>query len=226
MAKQRGYKPAYFSFNVDGGRCENCQGEGEVTIEMQFMADIRLTCEVCKGKRFKKEILEVKFQDLDIAEVLDMTVDDSVEFFKSQRALAGKLKPLQDVGLGYVRLGQSSNSLSGGEAQRVKLASFLGKGNGSRGDSDHLLFIFNEPTTGLHFHDIRKLLDAINALIEQGNSVVIIEHNMEVIKTADWIIDLGPEGGEQGGHINFAGRPEEMIKLTDNYTAKYLKEKF
>ncbi len=226
LAKQRGYKPAYFSFNVDGGRCENCQGEGEVTIEMQFMADIRLTCEVCKGKRFKKEILEVKFQDLDIAEVLDLTVDDSVEFFKSQRALAGKLKPLQDVGLGYVRLGQSSNSLSGGEAQRVKLASFLGKGNGSRSDSDHILFIFDEPTTGLHFHDIRKLLDAINALIEQGNSVVVIEHNMEVIKTADWIIDLGPEGGEQGGHITFAGRPEEMIKLTDNYTAKYLKEKF
>ncbi len=226
LAKQRGYKPAYFSFNVDGGRCENCQGEGEVTIEMQFMADIRLTCEVCKGKRFKKEILEVKFQNRDIAEVLDMTVDDSVDFFKSQRALAGKLKPLQDVGLGYVRLGQSSNSLSGGEAQRVKLASFLGKGNGSRSDSDHILFIFDEPTTGLHFHDIRKLLDAINALIEQGNSVVIIEHNMEVIKTADWIIDLGPEGGEQGGHITFAGRPEEMIKLTDNYTAKYLKEKF
>ena len=226
LAKQRGYKPAYFSFNVDGGRCENCQGEGEVTIEMQFMADIRLTCEVCKGKRFKKEILEVKFQDRDIAEVLDMTVDDSVDFFKSQRALANKLKPLQDVGLGYVRLGQSSNSLSGGEAQRVKLASFLGKGNGSRSDSDHILFIFDEPTTGLHFHDIRKLLDAINALIEQGNSVVIIEHNMEVIKTADWIIDLGPEGGEQGGHITFAGRPEEMIKLTNNYTAKYLKEKF
>ena len=226
LAKQRGYKPAYFSFNVDGGRCENCQGEGEVTIEMQFMADIKLTCEVCKGKRFKKEILEVKFQDRDIAEVLDMTVDDSVDFFKSQRALAGKLKPLQDVGLGYVRLGQSSNSLSGGEAQRVKLASFLGKGNGSRSDSDHILFIFDEPTTGLHFHDIRKLLDAINALIEQGNSVVIIEHNMEVIKTADWIIDLGPEGGEQGGYITFAGRPEEMIELEGNYTARYLKEKF
>ncbi len=226
LAKQRGYKPAYFSFNVDGGRCENCQGEGEVTIEMQFMADIKLTCEVCKGKRFKKEILEVKFQDRDIAEVLDMTVDDSVDFFKSQRALAGKLKPLQDVGLGYVRLGQSSNSLSGGEAQRVKLASFLGKGNGSRSESDHILFIFDEPTTGLHFHDIRKLLDAINALIEQGNSVVIIEHNMEVIKTADWIIDLGPEGGEQGGYITFAGRPEAMIQLEDNYTTRYLKEKF
>ena len=226
LAKQRGYKPAYFSFNVDGGRCENCQGEGVVTIEMQFMADIHLTCEVCKGKRFKKEILEVKFQDKDIAEVLNMTVDDSVRFFKGQTALVNKLKPLRDVGLGYVRLGQSSNSLSGGEAQRVKLASFLGKGKGGRSSSDHILFIFDEPTTGLHFHDIRKLLDVISALIEQGNSVVIIEHNMEVIKTADWIIDLGPEGGQQGGQITFAGRPEEMITLENNYTAQYLKEKF
>ena len=226
LAKQRGYKPAYFSFNVDGGRCENCQGEGEVTIEMQFMADIHLTCEVCKGKRFKKEILEVKFQDKDIAEVLDMTVDDGVDFFKGQTSLVNKLKPLRDVGLGYVRLGQSSNSLSGGEAQRVKLASFLGKGSGSRSDSDHILFIFDEPTTGLHFHDIRKLLDAIKALIEQGNSVVIIEHNMEIIKTADWVIDLGPEGGQRGGNITFVGRPEEMITLKDNYTAQYLKEKF
>ena len=228
LAKQRGYKPAYFSFNVDGGRCENCQGEGEVTIEMQFMADIHLTCEVCKGKRFKKEILEVKFQDKDIAEVLDMTIDDSVEFFKGQKALVNKLKPLRDVGLGYIRLGQSSNSLSGGEAQRVKLASFLGKGSGNGGHtgSDHILFIFDEPTTGLHFHDIRKLLDAINALIEQGNSVVIIEHNMEIIKSADWIIDLGPEGGDQGGQITFTGRPEDMIALDDNHTAHYLKEKF
>ena len=228
LAKQRGYKPAYFSFNVDGGRCENCQGEGEVTIEMQFMADIHLTCEVCKGKRFKKEILEVKFQDKDIAEVLDMTIDDSVEFFKGQKALVNKLKPLRDVGLGYIRLGQSSNSLSGGEAQRVKLASFLGKGSGNVGHtgSDHILFIFDEPTPGLHFHDIRKLLDAINALIEQGNSVVIIEHNMEIIKSADWIIDLGPEGGDQGGQITFTGRPEEMIALDDNHTAHYLKEKF
>ena len=226
LSKQRGYKPAYFSFNVDGGRCENCQGEGEVTIEMQFMADIHLTCEVCQGKRFKKEILEVKFQDKDIAEVLDMTVDDGVDFFQGQSSLVNKLKPLRDVGLGYVRLGQSSNSLSGGEAQRVKLASFLGKGNGSRNDNDHILFIFDEPTTGLHFHDIRKLLDAINALIEQGNSVVIIEHNIEIIKTADWIIDLGPEGGHKGGNVTFAGRPEDMIGIEDNYTAYYLKEKF
>jgi excinuclease ABC subunit A len=227
LAKQRGYKPAYFSFNVDGGRCENCQGEGEVTVEMQFMADIHLTCEVCKGKRFKKEILEVIYKDKDIADVLELTVDESIEFFADQNGLINKLQPLQDVGLGYIRLGQSSNSLSGGEAQRVKLASFLGKGNSQRNtQSEHLLFIFDEPTTGLHFHDIRKLMDAINALIEQGNSVLIIEHNMEVIKCADWIIDLGPEGGEQGGGITFAGRPEDMIKLEDNYTARYLREKF
>ena len=224
LAKQRGYKPAYFSFNVDGGRCENCQGEGEVTVEMQFMADIHLTCEVCKGKRFKKEILEVTYQDKDIADVLELTVDESIEFFAGQKSLISKLQPLQNVGLGYIRLGQSSNSLSGGEAQRVKLASFLGKGNSNR--SEHLLFIFDEPTTGLHFHDIRKLMDAINALIEQGNSVVIIEHNTEVIKCADWIIDLGPEGGDEGGNLTFTGRPEEMIKLEDNHTARYLREKF
>ncbi|MEM9829296.1 MAG: excinuclease ABC subunit UvrA [Bacteroidota bacterium] len=224
LAKQRGYKPAYFSFNVDGGRCENCQGEGEVTVEMQFMADIHLTCEVCKGKRFKKEILEVTYQNKDIADVLELTVDESIEFFAGQKSLINKLQPLQDVGLGYIRLGQSSNSLSGGEAQRVKLASFLGKGNSNR--SEHLLFIFDEPTTGLHFHDIRKLMDAINALIEQGNSVVIIEHNTEVIKCADWIIDLGPEGGDEGGNLTFAGRPEEMIVLEDNHTARYLREKF
>lgn len=226
LAKQRGYKPAFFSFNVDGGRCENCQGEGEVKIEMQFMADIYLTCEACGGKRFKKEILEVKYEGKDIADVLDMTVDDSVAFFSEQNTIVNKLQPLQDVGLGYVRLGQSSSSLSGGEAQRVKLASFLGKGNTTRSQQEHILFIFDEPTTGLHFHDIRKLMDAINALIEQGNSVVIIEHNMEVIKSADWIIDLGPEGGEQGGNLIFSGTPEEMVKLEDNYTAQYLKDKF
>lgn len=225
LARQRGYKPAFFSFNVDGGRCENCQGEGQVKIEMQFMADIYLTCEVCDGKRFKKEILEVKYRDKDIADVLDMTVDDSVEFFADQTGIINKLRPLQDVGLGYVRLGQSSNSLSGGEAQRVKLASFLGKGNSSRQNGD-ILFIFDEPTTGLHFHDIRKLMDAIHALIEQGNSVLIIEHNVEVIKLADWIIDLGPEGGHEGGQITFAGKPEDMIKLENNYTAQFLKEKF
>lgn len=224
LSKQRGYKPAFFSFNVDGGRCEVCQGEGTTKIEMQFMADIYLTCESCKGKRFKQEILEVKYKEKNIADILEMTVDDAVSFFEEERSIINKLKPLQEVGLGYVRLGQSSNSLSGGEAQRVKLASYLGKGQG-HGSSSSILFIFDEPTTGLHFHDIRKLLDAINALIEQGNSVVIIEHNMEVIKTADWIIDLGPEGGEDGGNVVFTGTPEEMVKLEGNFTAQYLKEK-
>ncbi|MTI30843.1 excinuclease ABC subunit UvrA [Xanthovirga aplysinae] len=223
LAKQRGYKPAFFSFNVDGGRCELCQGEGVTKIEMQFMADILLTCESCHGKRFKEEILEIKYKEKDIADVLEMTVDDSIEFFADKPSIVNKLKPLQEVGLGYIRLGQSSNSLSGGEAQRVKLASFLGKGNNST--AEHVLFIFDEPTTGLHFHDIKKLLHSINALIEQGNSVIIIEHNLEVIKTADWIIDLGPEGGEEGGMVCFSGVPEDLIKLKENYTAQYLREK-
>nr|WP_226389707.1 excinuclease ABC subunit UvrA [Penaeicola halotolerans] len=221
-AKQRNYKPAFFSFNVDGGRCETCQGEGTQKIEMQFMADIFLTCEGCKGKRFKQEILDIKYKDKDIAEVLDMTIDEALEFFADQRAVTNKLQPLQDVGLGYIRLGQSSNSLSGGEAQRVKLASFLSKG-GSKSD-DHILFIFDEPTTGLHFHDIKKLLYSMNALIDQGNSVIVIEHNTEVIRSADWVIDLGPEGGERGGNLAFEGTPEEMMKLENNYTAKYLRE--
>ncbi len=223
LAKQRAYKPAHFSFNVEGGRCEICQGEGQVKIEMQFMADLYLTCDGCGGKRFKQEILDIKYRDMDISEVLEMTVDDSMEFFEGQTSIINKLGPLQEVGLGYITLGQSSNSLSGGEAQRVKLASFLGKGaNTSKG---HILFIFDEPTTGLHFHDINKLMKSINALVEQGNSAVIIEHNMEVIKTADHIIDIGPEGGENGGTITFAGTPEEMIKLDNNYTAQYLREK-
>lgn len=223
LSKARGYKPSHFSFNVDGGRCEICQGEGEVKIEMQFMADIYLTCEGCNGKRFKQEIQEVRYHDKDIAEILDMTVDEAIEFFRtSEPKLADKLMPLQEVGLGYVGLGQSSNTLSGGEAQRVKLASFLGKGSSGKGKT---LFIFDEPTTGLHFHDIKKLLKAINALVEQGDSVIIIEHNMEVIKSADWIIDLGPEGGDNGGYLTFAGTPEDMIKLEDNYTAAFLKEK-
>ena len=223
IAKQRGYKPSYFSFNVDGGRCETCQGEGVVKIEMQFMADILLTCESCKGKRFKNEILEVTYNEKNIADILDMTVDESIEFFKDKNAIYNKLLPLQEVGMGYVRLGQSSSSLSGGEAQRVKLASYLGKGAGNA--REHILFIFDEPTTGLHFHDIRKLLKAINALVDQGNTAVIIEHNMEVIKSADWIIDLGPEGGENGGHIVFTGTPEEMVKISEGYTAGFLKEK-
>lgn len=224
LAKTRGYKPAFFSFNVEGGRCETCQGEGEVTIEMQFMADVRLKCESCGGKRFKQEILEVKYNgEVDISDILAMTIDDAITYFKrDEPKLADKLLPLQEVGLGYVRLGQSSNTLSGGEAQRVKLASFLGKGNANQGKT---LFIFDEPTTGLHFHDIKKLLKAINALVEQGDSVIIIEHNMEIIKCADWIIDLGPEGGETGGYVTFEGTPEAMIELANNYTAAFLKDK-
>lgn len=223
LSKARGYKPSHFSFNVDGGRCEICQGEGQVKIEMQFMADIYLKCEGCNGKRFKQEIQEVRYQDKDVAEILDLTVDEAIEFFKAgEPKLAEKLMPLQEVGLGYVGLGQSSNTLSGGEAQRVKLASFLGKGSTNKGK---MLFIFDEPTTGLHFHDIKKLLKAINALVDQGDSVIIIEHNMEVIKSADWILDLGPEGGDGGGYLTFAGTPEEMAKINDNYTATFLKEK-
>ena len=223
VSKSRGYKPAHFSFNVEGGRCETCQGEGFVTIEMQFMADVKLKCESCGGKRFKQEILDVKYHENDIADILDMTVDEAIELFrKDQPKLVEKLLPLQEVGLGYVKLGQSSNSLSGGEAQRVKLASFLGKGNPNKGKT---LFIFDEPTTGLHFHDIKKLLKAINALVEQGDSVIIIEHNMEVIKSADHIIDIGPEGGEKGGYITFEGTPEEMVKIEGNYTADFLKGK-
>jgi excinuclease ABC subunit A len=224
VAKSRGYKPSHFSFNVDGGRCEVCQGEGEVKIEMQFMADIYLKCEGCGGKRFKQEVLEVALYDRNVSDILDMTVDEAIDFFrKADPKMADKLLPLQDVGLGYIGLGQSANTLSGGEAQRVKLASFLGKGNPNKGST---LFIFDEPTTGLHFHDIRKLLSAINALVDQGDSVIIIEHNMEVIKNADHIIDLGPEGGETGGYVTFTGTPEEMVQLVDgNFTAAYLKGK-
>lgn len=226
LSKTNGFKPAHFSFNVDGGRCETCEGEGSVKIEMQFMADLHLTCETCKGKRFKKEILEVRYQEKDISEILDITIEEALEFFKDKTGIINKIRPLNDVGLGYVKLGQSSNSLSGGEAQRVKLASFLGKGSSSVSKKDHVLFIFDEPTTGLHFHDIKKLLDSLNALIDEGNTVLVIEHNMEVIKCADWIIDLGPEGGENGGQIDFAGLPEEMVKNHEsNHTAKYLKEK-
>ena len=223
LSKARGYKPSHFSFNVDGGRCEICQGEGQVKVEMQFMADIYLTCEGCNGKRFKQEIQEVQYEGKNVSDILDLTVDEAIDFFrKSEPKLADKLMPLQEVGLGYVGLGQSSNTLSGGEAQRVKLASFLGKGSSHKGKT---LFIFDEPTTGLHFHDIKKLLKAINALVDQGDSVIIIEHNMEVIKCADWILDLGPEGGDGGGYLTFAGTPEEMAKLEGNFTADFLKEK-
>lgn len=225
VSKARGYKPSQFSFNVDGGRCEICQGEGEVKVEMQFMADIYLKCEGCNGRRFKQEVLEVTLDGKNISEILDLTVDEAIEFFrKADSKMADKLLPLQEVGLGYIGLGQSANTLSGGEAQRVKLASFLSKGNPNKGST---LFIFDEPTTGLHFHDIRKLLKAINALVDQGDSVIIIEHNMEVIKSADHIIDLGPDGGEAGGYVTFEGTPEEMAKLPEgqNFTADFLREK-
>ncbi|OJW70346.1 MAG: excinuclease ABC subunit A [Candidatus Amoebophilus sp. 36-38] len=221
LSQQRGYTPSYFSFNVEGGRCEACQGEGKIVIEMQFMADITLTCESCHGRRFKQEALEVKYKDKDIADVLEMTVDDAFYFFHDKSSIHRKLKPLRDVGLGYVTLGQPSSSLSGGEAQRLKLATYLDKSP----HQEHTLFIFDEPTTGLHVHDISKLLTAINNLIHVGNSVLIIEHTVELIKCADWIIDLGPEGGEKGGKIMFSGTPEDMIKLKNNYTAKYLRNK-
>jgi excinuclease ABC subunit A len=223
LSRQRGYKPSHFSFNVEGGRCETCEGEGEIKIEMQFMADIFLKCESCQGKRFKQEVLEVVYRAKNIADVLDMTVEEALDFFKDKKSIHEKIQSLFDVGLGYVKLGQSSNSLSGGEAQRVKLASFLGKNSDAQG---HLLFIFDEPTTGLHFHDISKLLKAINALVDQGHSVIIIEHNLEVIKCADWIIDLGPEGGEKkGGQLLFEGTPEDMVKKGDSHTAFHLKRK-
>lgn len=222
LSKQRGYKPSHFSFNVDGGRCENCEGEGEIKVEMQFMADIYLKCEVCYGKRFKQEVLEVEHNGKTISDVLDMTVEEAQGFFADKKPILEKIQPLFHVGLGYVKLGQSSNSLSGGEAQRVKLASFLGKNS----PDGHILFIFDEPTTGLHFHDISKLLKAINALVDEGHSVIIIEHNLEIIKCADWIIDLGPEAGDKkGGFIVFEGTPEEMAKKGTGYTAEYLKGK-
>lgn len=221
LAKKRVYKPAHFSFNVDGGRCELCQGEGIVRIEMQFMADIELVCESCKGKRFKQEVIEVTYNDKSISDVLDLTVDDAIDFFKDSKKIVDKLMPLQDVGLGYVKLGQSSSSLSGGEAQRVKLAHFLIKGSAE----DPTLFVFDEPTTGLHFHDIQKLVDSFNALIDAGHSLIVIEHNQEVIKNADWLIDLGPEGGNRGGLVVAEGTPEEVVKQGKGYTAKYLKEK-
>jgi excinuclease ABC subunit A len=221
LSRIRGYKPGHFSFNVDGGRCDTCKGEGEQIIEMQFLADVRLECEDCHGKRFKPEMLDVQYKGKDIYEILELSVEEALEFFKDQKDVVSKIQPLFDVGLGYVKLGQSSSTLSGGEAQRVKLASFLI--GGSR--KDPLLFIFDEPTTGLHFHDIRKLLDALNALVENGHTVLVVEHNMEVIKSADWIVDLGPDGGKEGGNLVFQGRPEELVKVEGSWTGKYLKEK-
>ncbi len=220
LAKMRNFSAKYFSFNVDGGRCEVCKGEGEVTIEMQFMADVHLTCEACGGKRFKKEVLEITYEGKNIDDLLNTTIDDAVAFFAAhkQTKIAEKLKPLQDVGLGYVTLGQSSSTLSGGEAQRIKLASFLSKSE----SKEKVLFIFDEPTTGLHFHDIRKLLDSLQALIEKGHSVIVIEHNLEMIKCADYVIDLGLEGGEKGGSIIAKGTPEEIAKCKESYTGSAL----
>ena len=221
LSKIRGYQAKEFSFNVEGGRCETCKGDGEVVVEMQFLADVHLRCEMCNGKKFREEILEVQFQGKNIYEVLEMSVDEAVIFFGSDDSISTKLLPLQKVGLGYVKLGQSSSTLSGGEAQRVKLASFLSKGVAP----NPILFIFDEPTTGLHFHDINKLMSSFNQLIEVGHSVIVIEHNMDVIKCADWLIDLGPEGGDDGGNLVYQGEPEGILLEKSSYTAHYLKEK-
>lgn len=221
LSKIRGFKARHFSFNVEGGRCENCKGEGEIIVEMQFLADVHLECEECRGQRFKEEVLDVRYKEKNIFQILDLSVDEALEFFAEAKEVVQKLKPLADVGLGYVRLGQSSSTLSGGEAQRVKLASFLVKDQVEEG----MLFIFDEPTTGLHFHDIRKLLDALNALVDKGHTVLVVEHNMEVIKSADWVVDLGPEGGDAGGNLVYQGRPEGLIQIPESYTGQYLKEK-
>jgi len=221
-AKAAGLKPSAFSFNVEGGRCDVCQGEGEVKIEMQFMADIFLTCETCEGKRFKQHILDVTYNDKNVSDVLSMTIEEALTFFASEPKIIAKIKPLFEVGLGYVQLGQSSNTLSGGEAQRIKLASFLVKGN----NPHKTLFIFDEPTTGLHFADIKKLLKSFDALLDHGNTIIVIEHNMDVIKCADWVIDIGPEGGDRGGKVIFEGLPEDLIKVKDSYTGKFLAERF
>ena len=223
LSKMRNYQAKHFSFNVDGGRCESCKGEGVVTIEMQFMADVVLQCEHCRGKRFKKEVREVQFESKSIDAILELTVDDAIAFFEEhkQTKLVKKLKPLQKVGLGYVSLGQSSATLSGGEAQRIKLASFIGKGD----HRDKILFIFDEPTTGLHFHDIKKLLTSFEALLERGHSLVVVEHNIDLIKCADHVIDLGPEGGNKGGELLGEGTPEELSKIKKSFTGQFLARK-
>ena len=225
LAKQMGYNAAYFSFNKEGGRCEECKGEGKITVEMQFMADITLECEACHGKRFKQDVLDVEYQGANIYDVLEMTVNQAIEFFEKgsgsqEKKIVKRLKPLQDVGLGYIKLGQTSSTLSGGENQRVKLAYYLGQEK-----QQPTLFVFDEPTTGLHFHDIKTLLKAFNALIEKGHSVVIIEHNMDVIKCADYVIDLGPEGGKAGGQLVCAGTPEEIAACEASYTGRFLRDK-
>ena len=218
LSKTRGFQPKHFSFNVDGGRCDTCKGEGEQVVEMQFLADVHLTCESCGGKRFKEEVLEVQYKGKSVFDVLEMSVDEAIDFFVDEKSIKNPIQTLQDVGLGYIKLGQSSDTLSGGEAQRVKLASFLGKGK----NLGHILFVFDEPTTGLHFHDIKKLLGSFNALIEQGHSLIVIEHNTDVIKCADWIIDLGPEAGDAGGNLVYAGAPAGIKKVKSSYTGAFL----
>jgi excinuclease ABC subunit A len=217
-----GYTPAYFSFNTAGGRCEECKGDGTVTVEMQFMNDLVLECESCHGKRFKSEILDVLYEGQSIYDILNMTINQAIEFFTEhkQKKIVQKMKPLQDVGLGYIKLGQTSSSLSGGESQRIKLAFYL-----SQEKAVPTMFIFDEPTTGLHFHDIKKLLKAFDALITRGHTIIIIEHNVDVIKCADHIIDLGPEGGDAGGSLLACGTPEEVAKCKESYTARFLREK-
>ncbi|MBQ3152283.1 MAG: ATP-binding cassette domain-containing protein, partial [Bacteroidaceae bacterium] len=220
LAKQMGYTAGYFSFNSDGGRCEECKGEGTITVEMQFMANMKLQCESCHGKRFKSETLEVKFHDKSIYDILEMTVNEAIEFFgkHKEKTIVERLQPLQDVGLGYIKLGQSSSTLSGGENQRVKLAYYL-----SLASTTPTLFIFDEPTTGLHFHDIKKLLDSFGRLVARGHTLVVIEHNMDVIKCADYLIDLGPDGGENGGHVVAQGTPEEVAATPGSATGSYLR---
>jgi len=223
LSKFKGFKPAHFSFNVDGGRCDGCQGEGETVIEMQFMADIKLPCDACGGKRFKNDVLEVVYKEKNIHDILQLTVDEAISFFADDKTIRERLKPLQDVGLGYITLGQGSHTLSGGEAQRVKLAFYLSKANPHKDGGT--VFIFDEPTTGLHFHDIKKLMNSFNALIDKGNTILCIEHNLDVVKCADWVLDLGPDAGENGGELLFAGVPEDLVKEPKSYTGKYLKDK-
>jgi excinuclease ABC subunit A len=221
LAKISNFKPKHFSFNVEGGRCETCKGEGETLVSMQFLADVRLTCEDCNGKRFMKEVLEVTYKGKSIYDVLKMTVDEALDFFEEHSSIVELIRPLQAVGLGYICLGQSSSTLSGGEAQRIKLASFLNRQN----HKEHIFFIFDEPTTGLHFHDIQKLMISFNALVEAGHTVLVIEHNLDVIKCADYIVDLGLTGGDEGGQLLYQGTPEGLLACETSYTAQYLKPK-
>ena len=222
LSKQMGFTPQYFSFNADGGRCDECKGAGVITVEMQFMADLVLECEACHGHRFKHDILDVRYEGKNIDDVLNMTISEAIQFFgeHQQKAIVNRLKPLEDVGLGYIKLGQNSSTLSGGENQRVKLAYFIGQER-----QEPSLFIFDEPTTGLHFHDIQRLLHAFDALIERGHTILIIEHNMEIIKCADHVIDLGPDGGDRGGNLVACGTPEEIAVCKESITGKFLKEK-